>query len=289
MGRKKLSEHTLEDAARLRADLSEKMRAAWRNRESNGYGTRVDGSLQEDVQRAISESVRRKWQEGAYTNRVNGMTGKSGSQHPNWSWGETEYSEIAMSIDGSKCSLCGEDSLKLNVHHIDENTKNYLLSNLIVLCVPCHAWRYHYHQFRQPFVEISKSFPFEYSHILPWHPGKCSQLHGHSGVLTVKVFARLDPNGVVEDFYDISQVVKMSVINPLDHQFLNSFLENPTSEEFLIFAWRCLESAGLKGLSELTFSETASSSSTLTKSSMIEAFGWDKIDNRWEFIRKGAI
>jgi 6-pyruvoyltetrahydropterin/6-carboxytetrahydropterin synthase len=163
-----------------------------------------------------------------------------------------------------------------------------LLSNLMWLCVPCHAWRFHYKtgNLKKPFMTISKKFPFEYSHILPWHHGKCGQLHGHSGVITVKVRARLDPNGVVEDYYDIGAISKMAIVDRMDHRFLNDFLTNPTSEEFLVFAWHELEKAGLKGLSELEFCETVNTTATLTKADMLESFGWDKNEDGWKFVPK---
>jgi len=168
---------------------------------------------------------------------------------------------------------------------------------LVWTCVPCHYHVLHKVttrteggarrvRLRRPFVSISKKFKFEYSHILPWHPGKCSQLHGHSGKLKVELKARLDCNDVVADFYDVGQVVKMSVIKELDHRFLNDYITNPTSEAMLFWIWHELEKAGLKGLNKLTFSETDSSSATISKADVLEAFGWDMLSDNWTLVEK---
>jgi len=273
---------TPEQAAAARAAMSERKRQAWA---SGAYANRLNGSLQPAVQKQISESVKRAWAEGDYANRIDGIKGRFGAKHHNWTGGVNLYREIYEQHWPLECLHCGNAADRTNVHHVDENKANYLLSNLACLCVPCHLWRYHYVPpalqladravGRQPVVAITKTFPFEYSHILPWHPGKCGQLHGHSGHLIVELSARLDPNGVVEDYYDVGRITKMTLIDRLDHRFLNDWIPNPTSEEFLVFAWIELELAGLKGLSALSFSETESTTARLTKESMLEAFWWD--------------
>lgn len=289
MKRKKLSEYPPEQAAAIRAKMAESKRKAWANRESNGFATRANGALQPEVQEKIRQSVKEKWAQGAYQNRVNGMLGVVGSQHPNWTWGKEHYNSIYSQFQDQECLHCGETE-NLNVHHVDEDHGNYLLSNLMCLCVSCHAWRYHYKQYRAPFVTVTKTFPFEYAHILPWHPGKCGQLHGHSGHLTVELQARLDPNGVVEDFYDVSRTTKLAVVDRFDHTFLNDVLENPTSEEAILLFWRCLEEAGLKGLSKVTFSETESTTCSVNKAQILEAFGWDKdSEDKWVWARKPSV
>ena len=85
---------------------------------------------------------------------------------------------------------------------------------------------------------ISKDFTFEAAHKLPDHQGKCSRLHGHSFKLTVYVASdRLISSGssagMVEDFGDISKVVKPLIEEKLDHYYLNEStgIENPTSEK----------------------------------------------------------
>lgn len=72
-------------------------------------------------------------------------------------------------------------------------------------------------------MEITKTYRFEASHILPRHPGKCSRLHGHSWVLHVSVEGSINPEtGFVMDFGDISKVVK-PIVEKLDHRHLGTW------------------------------------------------------------------
>ena len=52
-----------------------------------------------------------------------------------------DYREKALMYYGNQCEICGdnEDVRLLDVHHIDGNRKNNDITNLIVLCVRCHA------------------------------------------------------------------------------------------------------------------------------------------------------
>jgi len=91
-------------------------------------------------------------------------------------------------------------------------------------------------------VEISKEFEISCSHILPWHKGKCSRLHGHN--YRIIVFASspdgkqpLDSNGIVMDFGDITDLFKKEIDEKYDHRHLNDFFENPTAE---MLAWNWL-------------------------------------------------
>lgn len=265
-------------------------------REENGFGSRLNAAKRDDVRERISESVAERWAEGAYVGRVNGMTGKRGSEHPGWTWGKSNYHEILTHFEPVVCSACGatEADGKIDSHHVDEDRANYLLSNLVWFCVPCHLWLHHYDaesrtRTKRPVLRLARSFVFEYAHVLPWHPGKCNRLHGHSGHIEIEVAGRLDPNGVVIDFGDLGKAAKMAVVEPLDHRWLNDFLGNPTSEEMLVWAWTRLESIGVKGLIRVTFSETDTSSATLTKDAMLDAYGWDNIDGDWRLVAKHIV
>jgi len=81
----------------------------------------------------------------------------------------------------------------------------------------------------------------------------------------------------------------MSIVEVVDHQLLNDFIDNPTSENFLTWAWVQLSEAGLKGLTELTFHETESSSSSIRNTDMYESFGWDIVDGRYVFVPKFEV
>ena len=92
-------------------------------------------------------------------------------------------------------------------------------------------------------MQIGKHFEFEASHILPWHKGKCSRLHGHSYKLTVIVDGNINKEGMVVDFEILKNVVKETIIDKYDHRHLNDFFENPTAE---ILAKSFFESADKK-------------------------------------------
>lgn len=71
-------------------------------------------------------------------------------------------------------------------------------------------------------IEISKTFSFESSHILPRHPGKCSRLHGHSYKLTVYVKGEVTiKSGFVMDYAELKNRVQ-PIIDVLDHRHLGT-------------------------------------------------------------------
>jgi 6-pyruvoyltetrahydropterin/6-carboxytetrahydropterin synthase len=129
-------------------------------------------------------------------------------------------------------------------------------------------------------VELTKTFRFEASHVLPKHPGKCSRLHGHSWVLHVSVEGPInDMTGFVMDFAELSLDVK-PLIARLDHHHLGQwkymdtelFIPSqvqglplsfyPTSENLLV--WIGLQLRDLTW-SKLSIDETCTSRATLTR------------------------
>lgn len=107
-------------------------------------------------------------------------------------------------------------------------------------------------------MRIGKRFTFEAAHQLPWHDGKCHNLHGHSYVLEVVVEGGVVGDGIdgkgkpdsysltgepiyrpdtgmVADFSLISQIVKPYIEEFLDHKNLNDLMENPTAENILSY------------------------------------------------------
>lgn len=69
---------------------------------------------------------------------------------------------------------------------------------------------------------------------------------------------------MIEDFDEIRRVVREAVIDPLDHQTLNEFIENPTAERIVLWIWQRLEPM-LAGLDELVLWETPSSCAVLKR------------------------
>jgi 6-pyruvoyltetrahydropterin/6-carboxytetrahydropterin synthase len=117
-------------------------------------------------------------------------------------------------------------------------------------------------------LTIRKHFRFEAAHVLPFHPGKCSRMHGHSYRLEVAIRGPVRSDGptrgMIEDFDEIRRVVRHEVVDPLDHQTLNDFIENPTAEHIVLWIWRRLDPV-LPGLDELVLWETASSCAVLRR------------------------
>lgn len=110
-------------------------------------------------------------------------------------------------------------------------------------------------------LSVTKTFAFEAAHVLPWHKGKCSRLHGHSYRLDITVTGPLDADGVVLDFADLTDVVRRAVIARCDHTLLNDTVPNPTAEVLALTFMDWLGAAGLP-VTELTVWETATSRAT---------------------------
>ncbi len=94
-------------------------------------------------------------------------------------------------------------------------------------------------------VRITRTFAFEAAHRLPWHPGRCRELHGHSYKLEVTVEGPLGEDGIVIDFSDLKEAVEREVLARYDHRYLNDLMDNPTAELVAGEVWKNLEAAGL--------------------------------------------
>jgi 6-pyruvoyltetrahydropterin/6-carboxytetrahydropterin synthase len=118
-------------------------------------------------------------------------------------------------------------------------------------------------------MQIRRLFRFEAAHVLPFHSGKCSRMHGHSYRLEVAVRGPVrsegSARGMIEDFDTIRRIVRETVIDPIDHQTLNDFIENPTAEHIVLWIWKRLDGV-LAGLDELVLWETSNSSAVLKRS-----------------------
>lgn len=69
--------------------------------------------------------------------------------------------------------------------------------------------------------EVMKVIHFSYGHRLMNYDGPCRHLHGHNGVIEVRVGSEaLDARGMVVDFGDVRDVVKGWVDANLDHRML---------------------------------------------------------------------
>ena len=125
--------------------------------------------------------------------------------------------------------------------------------------------------------QITKQMEFAYGHRLLEHKGKCRYLHGHNGMVEVDIESEaLDAMGMVVDFGDVNEVVKVWVNENLDHRMLlnradplvSSLIEagepvvlmdeNPTAENIARLIWLEARKAGLP-VSEVRLWETSTS------------------------------
>ena len=96
-------------------------------------------------------------------------------------------------------------------------------------------------------LTITKRFEFDAAHQLPFHQGKCKNLHGHRYVLEVTLKGKITPElpwngvqstnpsaGMIMDFGILKKIVKNLVIDIYDHQYLNVYFENPTAEKMVV-------------------------------------------------------
>jgi 6-pyruvoyltetrahydropterin/6-carboxytetrahydropterin synthase len=72
-------------------------------------------------------------------------------------------------------------------------------------------------------IRITKEFRFEMAHALLGYDGMCSNIHGHSYLLSVTLIGMpannsADPkNGMVMDFGELKEIVKTQIIDRFDH------------------------------------------------------------------------
>jgi len=107
-------------------------------------------------------------------------------------------------------------------------------------------------------TSVTRAFRFEAAHQLPWHDGKCRNLHGHSYRLEVTVAGPVGPTGVVVDFAELRDAVEREVIERYDHTYLNDLMDNPTAELIAQEIWKVLAAGGL-AVARIRLWETADS------------------------------
>lgn len=68
-------------------------------------------------------------------------------------------------------------------------------------------------------MKVSKEFRWEMAHRLPFHEGRCKNLHGHSYKALIQFEGELDKNGMLIDFYDVYKLVN-PIIDEMDHSII---------------------------------------------------------------------
>ncbi|MCQ8903534.1 MAG: 6-carboxytetrahydropterin synthase QueD [Methanothrix sp.] len=98
-------------------------------------------------------------------------------------------------------------------------------------------------------MKIGISMEFDAAHHLPMHEGRCSRIHGHTYRVEVVLHGDPGDDGMIIDFYVLKKIVGR-VIGDLDHNDLNSVLQNPTAEMIASHIHRRLrEELGVEGVS----------------------------------------
>lgn len=127
---------------------------------------------------------------------------------------------------------------------------------------------------------LTKTVRFEAAHQLPGHLGKCANLHGHSYTLEVSLRGPIkqapgaSDDGMVMDLQELSSVIERSVLQRLDHQFLNEVIGvRSTAENLVYWIWHTLLAGGLPAglLYRLRLWETATGSVEITQEEWAEA------------------
>lgn len=68
-------------------------------------------------------------------------------------------------------------------------------------------------------MKIAKEFTWEMGHRLPFHDGKCKNLHGHSYKCIIELTGEPDKNGIVLDYYDLKKIID-PILDDMDHAFM---------------------------------------------------------------------
>ncbi len=113
---------------------------------------------------------------------------------------------------------------------------------LLQLGVDIERTQLRYHNKR---VRVTKEFTFDAAHHLYAYEGKCVGLHGHTYRLLVSASAIPDDVGLAIDFSDLKRIVKQSVVDRLDHQYLNAILPpmNTTAENMVVWIFEQIAQA----------------------------------------------
>ena len=86
-------------------------------------------------------------------------------------------------------------------------------------------------------VKVAKEFRWEAAHRLPWHHGKCKELHGHSYRLIAEFEGRPDNKGMVIDYNDITSMLQ-PVVSEMDHVTLISSTDEKLISVFNREGWK---------------------------------------------------
>lgn len=83
-------------------------------------------------------------------------------------------------------------------------------------------------------LQLGRTYEFDAAHKLPEYSGKCNRLHGHTYKMEVVVQGTVQregsDQGMIIDFNKLDSLIMESVVNKLDHSYLNDLIDTPTAE-----------------------------------------------------------
>jgi 6-pyruvoyltetrahydropterin/6-carboxytetrahydropterin synthase len=78
---------------------------------------------------------------------------------------------------------------------------------------------------------------------------------------------------MVMDFKELKDIMKTFIVDVLDHNSLNDFIEIPTAENIIVWCWEQLMFEGhLKGIEKISLWESPDSIAYMTKRDMLSVF-----------------
>lgn len=228
-----------------------------------------------EIKEKISKKVKELWDNDIYKDRINGMLYKFDWESSNYKL-KNHYKDYVSHYQKLECYYCGatEQERKIDIHYLDENHNNWLLSNLIPVCNICYQF-FNFKRYKSPFVVISKAFYFENAHHLLNYIGLCENNHGHSYYLQVYIESPINRDtGLCIDYKNLKSIIGKYIIEIFDHKTSNDFMDcNPSVENMLLFMWDRLEKEGLiKGLQKILLKETNNSEAYITKEHVLQYY-----------------
>lgn len=114
-------------------------------------------------------------------------------------------------------------------------------------------------------LSVTKIFEFSAAHHLPYHEGKCKNVHGHGFKLEVTVDQGIDEikskgceAGMIMDFSRLKETIDKKIMSILDHTNLNDMFYNPTAEVLVEYIVVVLKSQ-IPNLSRVRLYESSTS------------------------------
>lgn len=82
---------------------------------------------------------------------------------------------------------------------------------------------------------VVKRLNFDSAHFLPNYDGPCAHMHGHRWVLEIGIEGEINKeSGMVLDFKILKEITK-PLVEYLDHELLNTYIQNPTAENICVY------------------------------------------------------